>query len=119
MTGNLDDVRLYNRALSDAEIKQVYNLGQATQNTSSVNLQHGSSLASGLVGLWTFDGPDVTDKIYDRSGQGNNGYFIGGSTSSAKTIGKLGQALTFDGSNGVDMGTHASLNIPGDLTISA
>ena len=60
-------------------------------------LQNGTSLASGLVGHWTFDGPDITTSITDRSGQGNNGYFIGGATSSAKVSGKLGQALTFDG----------------------
>jgi hypothetical protein len=111
--GRADEVRIYNRALSDVEIKQLYNLGQATQNSSSVNLQHGSSLASGLVGLWTFEGPDVTDKIYDRSSQGNNGYFIGGSTSSAKTIGKLGQALQFTGSNYITARSSPSLEIGG------
>src|SRR5262245_55089447 len=56
-----------------------------------------AALADGLVGYWSFNGPDVTDKVYDRSAQGNHGYFNGGSTSSAKTIGKLGQALSFDG----------------------
>jgi hypothetical protein len=57
-----------------------------------------AALTDGLVGWWTFNDPDITNNlIVDRSGQGNNGGFIGGSTSSAKTIGKLGQALKFDG----------------------
>jgi len=53
----------------------------------------------GLVGHWTFDGADVTDKVYDKSGQGNHGYFIGGATTTAKVKGKIGQALKFDGVN--------------------
>ena len=72
------------------------------------------------MGLWTFDGPDTTDKVYDRSGQGNNGYFNGGATSSAKVIGKLGQALQFNGSSSyVDMGNDASLEVGLPFTISA
>lgn len=93
--GLIDDARVYNRALTAAEVKQLYNQGLGTTaNKSSTTLGGDSTLASGLVGLWTFDGPDVTDKVYDRSGQGNNGYVAGGqATSSMKTIGKLGQAL--------------------------
>ena len=41
----------------------------------------------------------MTTTVIDRSGQNNHGYFNGGATSSAKVIGKLGQALTFDGNN--------------------
>jgi len=118
--GKLDDVRIYNRALSASQVAGLYQSGAVKINTSSVNLQSGSSLASGLVGLWTFDGADTTDKIYDRSGQGNNGYFVGGATSSAKTIGKLGQALNFDGANNfVDVAPSASLNNIAQLTYSA
>ncbi len=95
--GSIDDVRLYNRALSASEVAALYRSTAA--NTSSVNLQAGTTLGTGLLGLWTFDGPDVTDKVYDRSGQGNNGYVDAtDSTSSMKTIGKLGQALKFNGS---------------------
>jgi hypothetical protein len=80
-------------------------------NTSSANLQTGSTLSDGLVGLWTFDGGDVTTVVADRSGQNNNGYFYGGATSSAKIIGKLGQALNFDGtSNAV---VTSSMDMPG------
>lgn len=51
----------------------------------------------GLVGLWSFDGPDVTTTVTDRSGQNNHGYFSGGATTTAKVMGKIGQALRFDG----------------------
>jgi len=88
-------------------------------NTSSSNLTNGSTLTSGLVGHWTFDGPDITTSILDKSGNGNNGGFGGGSTSSAKVAGKLGQGLQFDGVNDyVDMGNPASLQTTGDLTLS-
>ena len=73
--------------------------GAVKFTTSSVNLQQGSTLANGLVGHWTFDGPDITTTVTDRSGQNNHGYFVGGATSSAKVIGKLGQALNFDNNN--------------------
>src|SRR3989344_2115998 len=53
----------------------------------------------GLVGHWTFDGADVTDKVYDKSGQGNTGAMINMSTSTSPAKGKIGQALNFDGVN--------------------
>ena len=95
--GAIDEVRVYNRALSATEIAKLYGSGAVKVGASSVALQQGSTLANGLVGHWTFDSPDTRTTITDRSGQGNNGYFIGGATSSAKTNGKLGQALRFDG----------------------
>ncbi len=120
LDGSLDDVRLYNRGLSAAEVKQLYNLGGQKLNSSVTTLQNGSSLTSGLVGHWTFDNLDVTDRVYDRSGQGNNGAFIGGATTSAKVAGKLGQALRFDGNTTyVNAGTSTSLNITGAITLSA
>jgi hypothetical protein len=91
----LDEVRVYNRALSASEVTQLYQAG-----TANVNTAQNTKLTTGLVGLWSLNGADVTDKVYDRSGQGNNGYFIGGATSSAKTIGKVGQALGLNGTSG-------------------
>ncbi len=108
--GKIDDARVYNRALSATEIMQLYKQGGAKLNTSSANLQNGSSLASGLVGLWTFDGADVTDKVYDRSGNSNNGYFVGTATTSAATIGKMGQAFKFNGTTDyITFGNIASI----------
>jgi hypothetical protein len=116
--GKIDDVREYNRALSASEVAALYNSG-AHVNASSATLTNGSTLKTGLVGHWTFDGPDITPSIVDRSGQGNNGGFIGGATSSAKTIGKMGQALKFDGANTyVDVPAASSLNITGSVSIS-
>ncbi|MEP6637265.1 MAG: LamG domain-containing protein, partial [Acidobacteriota bacterium] len=105
--GAIDEVRVYNRALSQSEITKLYQSGVATINASQNN-----KIVNGLVGMWSFNGPDVTDKVYDRSGQGNNGYFIGGATSSAKTIGKIGQALKFVKSTS----QHVDAGIPGSLT---
>jgi hypothetical protein len=90
--GTIDDVRVYDRALSAAEINQLYKEGNSKAQAS----QNGK-LTSGLVGMWSFDGLDVTDKIYDRSGSGFNATFVGGATSSAKVAGKMGQGLRFDG----------------------
>jgi hypothetical protein len=51
--GVIDDVRIYNRALSAQEIKQLYNLGQS-------KVAHSNTIISnGLVGYWTFDGQDI------------------------------------------------------------
>ena len=116
--GSIDDARIYNRALSVAEVKQLYQAGQAKFN-SSQNLK----LTSGLVGLWSFDGADVnwnTNKATDRSGQGNSGNITNMSTSTAPIIGKLGQALNFDGVNDyIDVGNPAILRLTSSYTLSA
>ena len=97
--GKIDDVRIYSRALSASEVTKLYQSGAVKIGASTADLHKGSSLENGLVGHWTFDGKHLTDKVYDASPNGNDGYFIGGATSSAKTIGKLGQTLDFDGAN--------------------
>jgi hypothetical protein len=104
-SGTVDDVRVYNRTLGATDVANLYDqgtAGAAQVGASSALLQNDTTLAQGLVGLWTFDGPDVTDKVYDRSSSGFNGYWGGISvgTSSAKTPGKLGQALNFEGTDG-------------------
>ncbi len=104
----LDDVRIYNRALSAQEIQQLYAQGSA-------NVAHSSpvTLSSGLVGYWTFDGPSInwrTGAVADSSGQGNTGQMIAMSTSSSPTPGKIGQGLRFNGSSSYVNVTDASNN---------
>ncbi len=59
---------------------------------------------NGLVGYWTMDGSKVnwaTGAVTDSSGKGNTGFVVGTSTpmstSTAPVMGKIGQALKFDG----------------------
>ncbi|MFA6552599.1 MAG: LamG domain-containing protein, partial [Candidatus Paceibacterota bacterium] len=63
-----------------------------------------SSLRNGLVGYWTMDGKDLLTNVADKSGKGNTGYIQFGTsgnkaTSTAKVVGKIGQAMKFDGVN--------------------
>jgi len=117
--GTFDDARLYSRALSSAEIKQLYNLGVATKVNASPSASSGQ-LTSGLVGWWTFDGKDMISNVRDKSGNGNNGYFKSSVTATSTSLvpGKIGQALKFNGANNtVKIANNIADNI-GALTVS-
>ena len=119
--GPIDDVRVYNRALSAAEIAQLYQLGAIKVAKSTAT----NNLASGLVGYWTFDGKDMYQNVADKSGLGNNGALQFGtsgntSTSSMQVAGKLGQGLKFDGADDyVNINKNVSLQGQARATISA
>jgi len=92
--GLIDDVRIYNRALSADEIKRLYRIGGTLHVNTTIN---NDTLQKGLVGYWSFDGQDMTaTHAMDISGQGNNGTLTNGPV---KVKGKLGQGLSFDGSD--------------------
>lgn len=83
-------------------------------------------LQSGLKGWWTFDGADVVQNVADRSGNGNHGYYTlynngnAVATSSLQVMGKVGQALKFNGVDQcIDAGAGSSINITGAITVSA
>lgn len=126
-SGMIDDLRIYNRALSIAEIKQIYNSGalvlNSLQGNKTVVLQKTPSnfLTSGLVGYWSFDGSKInwaSNTVTDSSGNGNTGTMISMSTTTSPAQGKIGQALTFDGSDDhVIVGT-TNLPTTNDGTIS-
>jgi len=66
-SGIIDEVRIYNRALSAAEISDLYQATRGKFHSSK------KGLTEGLVGMWSFDGPDIywpTNTANDRSGQG-------------------------------------------------
>jgi hypothetical protein len=91
----MDDVRIYNRALSADEVKRLYNIGGTVKLNKSLN-----SLTKGLVGWWTFDGKDMAGNYaFDKSGTGNRGTLTGSNGLPVRTLGKIGQGLAFDGSN--------------------
>jgi len=70
------------------------------------------------VGHWTFDGKDMTSNVADISGNGNNG-FLAGQTSTTTVIGKIGQALEFDGSNDYVNVPHSAELSPSVVTMAA
>jgi len=115
--GSLDDVRIYDRALSADEISRLYELGATTHINTT--LTSNPDLENGLVGHWTFDGKDMTPNVRDRSGQGNHGN-LANFTSTTTSIGRIGQALEFDGSNDyVNAGSGSSLDNLSTITIAA
>ncbi len=107
--GVIDEVRIYNRALSASEIAEQYRAGAARLK---VNTPTTYSLTSGLVGNWTFNGQDISGTTaFDRSGQNNNGTLTGENGLPKPVIGKVGQALSFDGADDyVNAGSLPSLD---------
>ncbi len=87
--GLIDEVRIYNRALSAEEIQDLYQATRGKFHSSK------KGLTDGLVGMWSFDGPHMFgNTALDISGQGNDGALTNGPS---RTIGRIGQALEFDG----------------------
>lgn len=116
MLGSLDDVRLYNTALTATEIKQLYAMGVSTMN-SSKPISKGS-LSSSLVGHWTFDGAKMVPNVRDSSTIGNHGNLNGQSATTTRP-GKIGQALFFDGVDDVVIvPENDNLDLTGDFTIA-
>jgi len=104
-TGTIDDVRIYNRALSSNEVAQLYTI-EATPPTGFET--------NGLVGYYPFDG-----NASDVSGNANNGT-VHGATLTTDRFGIQGKAMAF---NGIDQYVEAPhqtyLNFPaGDFTVT-
>src|SRR3990167_11553757 len=125
----LDDVRIYNRALSATEIRQLYNIGAATKQAASPQVigttTCSTGLSCGLVGYWTFDGKDTpwtsatAATALDKSGNGNTGTLTNMSQATSPTIGKIGQGLKFDGVDDIiEVTQSSSINDPLALTVS-
>ncbi len=115
--GSIDDVRIYNRVLSVAEIQNLYNETQSQFNVSKTD-----SLVNGLVGYWTFDGKDMGSSgtiAKDRSGNNNKGTLSGANGLPVAAQGKVGQALRFDGVDDyVNVTANSSLSNISPITIT-
>ncbi|MBD3365719.1 hypothetical protein GF360_00005, partial [candidate division WWE3 bacterium] len=96
--GSIDEVRIYNRALSPAEVRALY------------------EYAPGPVAHWKFDDGTGTEAA-DSSGNGNTGTLTNGPT---WTAGKYGKALSFDGTDDyVTKGYTENLKLGNNGTIEA
>ncbi|MDP2933123.1 MAG: LamG domain-containing protein, partial [bacterium] len=85
--GLIDDVRVYNRALSADEVAALYRTGSVKFRVPD---------KTGLVGYWSFNDGNGT-QAGDSSGNGNTGT-LSGATIPTWVDGKRGKALSFDGS---------------------
>ena len=112
--GKIDDIKVYNRALSVDEVSKLAHTAVPIQPVDT-----------GLVGHWTFDGNDIdwsnaSAEIKDVSGRGNHGDALGSLATTSVIPGKLGQALSFNGTSDITVSDRASLEFTtSQLTLSA
>lgn len=102
--GLLDDVRVYNRALTAAEISQIYT---------------GSVAPSGMVLRYSFDDPTVVwsqMKVTDMSTKANDGSLVSIPT---VTTGKIGQAFNFSNTYLNEITTSNQYSNPQNFSIGA
>jgi hypothetical protein len=105
--GMIDEVRVYDRALSPSQVK-------AEMSTPIVSGR--ISTAAGLVGAYAFDAGSGTVAA-DASGNGNAGTIRGATWT---TRGRFGRAMRFDGAGEVvRVPASASLNLSASMTLSA
>jgi hypothetical protein len=112
MQGSLDDIAIYNRALSQEEITALYTGEPVSPPAACTPLP--TNLQEGLVGYWPFCG-----NANDESGNGHDGT-VNGATLTEDRFGNANSAYSFDGfNNEIRISHHPDLNLIGDFTISS
>lgn len=95
-TGDISDVRLYNRALSAQEITKQYNSYNSQINLGSSGGAGSASsvnLTKGLVGYWPFSGNAKDTTPYSDDGA------VNGATLTTDRFGRANSAYSFNGTN--------------------
>jgi hypothetical protein len=108
LNGSLDDISIYNRALTQQEITGLYQGTNTTANCPTFP----ASLTQGLVGYWPFCG-----NALDESGNNNHGT-VNGATLTTDRFGNAGSAYGFDGTNYISVIDNSNLKFSSH-TISA
>lgn len=97
--GRLDDIRVYNRALSHKEINQLYSKGaSAVVQPTPTPIPSGPDITAGLISYWKFD-ETSGNTAYDSSGNNNNGTLVNSPTRETSVSCKSSACLSFNGSN--------------------
>ncbi|OGV78578.1 MAG: hypothetical protein A3K19_32075 [Lentisphaerae bacterium RIFOXYB12_FULL_65_16] len=112
--GPIDNVRIYRRALSLAEVKAIYESERPAAAAPGPARAGGDTLNDGLAVHLTFD--EGTGEIaHDRSGNGHDGKVIGAEWVPNGT----GHALQFNGTDAwLECGSPADLNFASPITLS-
>ena len=113
--GSIDEVRIYNRALSAEEVKMSYDAYRPKFSAGTGE--------KGLVGHWNLDSESynpATKRFTDKSAFSNHGTSANAAGFTADHMGQADRAMTFNGtSDYVDAGNGASLQFGlSDITIS-
>jgi len=95
--GSIDDVRIYKRALSDNEVKALYDYESTPPDNSFITNR--------LVAYYPFNG-----NANDESGNGNNGA-VQGAILIPDRNGNLNKAYEFDGKSQIVVPSSSSLNL--------
>ncbi|HVV26324.1 MAG TPA: LamG domain-containing protein, partial [Candidatus Saccharimonadales bacterium] len=92
--GSLSDARIYNRALSQADITNLYNSYNSRVNLYSPPGSGGSvNLTNGLVGYWPFNGNAKDATPYSHNGT------VSGATLTTNRFGSLNSAYSLNGTS--------------------
>lgn len=107
--GGIDDVRIYDRALTEPEITEIYearngirynetaNVPEFFNGNKFVPMAQFNDVTSGLVGHWKLDETTGTTAA-DSSGNGNDATMQNGMDAADDSmLGAVGSALSFDG----------------------
>ncbi len=109
----IDEIKYYNYSLTDTEVALDYNQGGG--NALGVGTEAGDT-GTAPVGWWKLDDNTGINAV-DSSGNGATGTLTSGPTWS---VGKNGSGVKLDGTDdNISLGSPASLNITGNITISA
>lgn len=113
--GTLDDMRIYNRDLSGVEISQLY----TEKKNITLGVFKNTGLDNSLVGYWNFSAGMISgNTIHDSSG---NNYDATSANTPQPAIGKIGQALNFNGSTdyiNLPYNTSTDFNSSSRFTVS-
>jgi len=129
-TGYLDELKVFNYALSAEEVKQDYNQGStfvfgtsnqtigATTTSLDYCVPGDTSPCSPPVAEWKFE-EGVGTTAYDTSGNNNHGIFGAGSSAPSWNNGKMGTAIYFDGTPGKHVTVSAGSGNSNNFTVQA
>ena len=98
--GKIDDIGMWNRALSEQEITNMYNGVNYSDTCNAVS----GSLVNGLVGYWPFCG-----NANDQSGNGLNGT-VNGATLTTDRFGNSNSSYLFNNNSRIKINYNNSLN---------
>lgn len=116
MSGSIDDIRIYNRALAAAELLAIYRSydSQINLNSSPTATTTTGNINQGLVAYWPFSG-----NAMDATPYSNNGT-VTAATLTADRKGTANNAYSFDGATAnITVTNNTSLQLIGDMTVSA